>query len=321
MALPRRRRSVIAMSTQADGGRTGGFILAGWDGSEQARDALALAGVIARELGLRVRVGHVYPDHTGFPERRRRARKTAEELMRAAPTELLEGVAHDAELVLASSPAAGLQSLADEPDVELVIIGSTHRGPVGRVLPGDVASHLLHGSPTAVAVAPVGYAQSPAADLRAIAVAFDGSRESRTAVAEAVRIAGSADATVRVISVAAPTASAWADAYAMATEGVSTDRELRQRDLDELLPTLPSEVRAQGILRAGEPAGQILDECESGVDLLVMGSRGYGLVGRVLLGSVSARVLAASPCPVIVVPQTAVRAEPDRVAEAATAGA
>ena len=42
-----------------------------------------------------------------------------------------------------------------------------------------------------------------------------------------------------------------------------------------------------------------------GIDLMLVGSRGYGPMGRVLLGSVSSQLMHAAPCPVIVVPRGA----------------
>jgi nucleotide-binding universal stress UspA family protein len=58
------------------------------------------------------------------------------------------------------------------------------------------------------------------------------------------------------------------------------------------------------LLLHGEPA-EVLAEGASDVDLLLLGSRGYGPVKGTLLGSVSARVMAAAPCPVMVIPRGA----------------
>ena len=54
----------------------------------------------------------------------------------------------------------------------------------------------------------------------------------------------------------------------------------------------------------GEPA-EALSEAAGDLDLLVLGSRGYGPVKGTVLGSVSARVMAAAPTPVLVVPRGA----------------
>jgi nucleotide-binding universal stress UspA family protein len=52
----------------------------------------------------------------------------------------------------------------------------------------------------------------------------------------------------------------------------------------------------------GRPAAEVLAAAEEpGVDLVVLGARGLGTIGRLLLGSVSERVLQHAPCPVLIV--------------------
>jgi nucleotide-binding universal stress UspA family protein len=52
---------------------------------------------------------------------------------------------------------------------------------------------------------------------------------------------------------------------------------------------------------AGEPAEQIVAEAADGsYDIVIVGSRGRGAMGRLVLGSVSAEVIAHAPCPVLV---------------------
>jgi nucleotide-binding universal stress UspA family protein len=51
----------------------------------------------------------------------------------------------------------------------------------------------------------------------------------------------------------------------------------------------------------GDPAEEILAEAKAGgYDLVVVGSRGLGPVGRLLLGSVSTEVVENARCPVLV---------------------
>jgi nucleotide-binding universal stress UspA family protein len=68
----------------------------------------------------------------------------------------------DAQLVVtvALSIGEGLRSIAEERGADLLVVGSCHRGALGRILLGDDASATLHNAPCPVAVAPRGYAQA-----------------------------------------------------------------------------------------------------------------------------------------------------------------
>ncbi len=65
---------------------------------------------------------------------------------------------------------------------------------------------------------------------------------------------------------------------------------------------VPEGVESERLLETGSPASVIVDVAEdSGADLIVMGSRGLGLVKGVLLGSVSQYVVENAKCAVMVV--------------------
>lgn len=59
--------------------------------------------------------------------------------------------------------------------------------------------------------------------------------------------------------------------------------------------------RVDAVLTAGDP-GEALVRLAAGADLLVVGTRGRGVVASAVLGSVSRHVLHHAPCPVVVVP-------------------
>jgi len=75
--------------------------------------------------------------------------------------------------------------------------------------------------------------------------------------------------------------------------------------LHEAAARIPDEVTVAKELLSRGPAANLIEEAAKRVDLLVMGSRGYGPIRRVLLGSVSAPVVRHCPCPVLVVPRGA----------------
>ena len=60
--------------------------------------------------------------------------------------------------------------------------------------------------------------------------------------------------------------------------------------------------RVERSIVLGQPAAAIVETAEErGTDLVVVGARGLGLLGRLFLGSVSDRVAHQAPCPVLVV--------------------
>jgi nucleotide-binding universal stress UspA family protein len=300
-------------------------LLVGWDGGGPSRDALALALLLARECGFGLRVVHCYPGQEGYPATLALAQEIAEgaeQKLDDVPQEALD-VGAEKGLVVALSASEGLATEAERTGVHMLVLGSTHRGPLGRIFPGAVAENLLHGAPCAVAVAPAGYAAGDTHALRMIAVAFDGSEESRVAVEEAVRLAEAAGAGIKIISVAPPMPIGFG-AVAVSAESLrAADRDYRREKLAELAASLPASVRPAERLRDGDPASEIVAECETGVDLLVMGSRGYGALRRAMLGSVSRRVVRSATCPVVIVPQGIRRSDLPgaEVTEESTAGA
>jgi nucleotide-binding universal stress UspA family protein len=72
----------------------------------------------------------------------------------------------------------------------------------------------------------------------------------------------------------------------------------------------------------GGPAHVVADAAEKeGADVIVTGTRGHTALAGVLLGSVAQRLLHLAPCPVLVVPDSAVQATNGRTRNAAAATA
>ena len=80
-------------------------------------------------------------------------------------------------------------------------------------------------------------------------------------------------------------------------------RQDYQEALDRALAGLPDGVQATGELLYGEVVDELSMVGERGADLLVCGSRGYGPVRRVLLGTVSSALVRQASVPVLVVPR------------------
>jgi nucleotide-binding universal stress UspA family protein len=200
------------------------------------------------------------------------------------------------------SPADTLQALAERGEADLIVLGSTHHAHVGSVAPGSVAEHLLHGARCRLLIAPKGYGdEDHSADrLRVLAVGYDGMAESQAALDEAAKLAAKFGASMKVIGVATPVPAMGVAAAAQVGAEAGPDFQTR---LHEAVAELPSELRALPVLERGNPVDKLLEASEMGVDLLVLGSRGFGPVMRLLIGSVSSRVIRGAPCPVMVVPR------------------
>jgi len=94
----------------------------------------------------------------------------------------------------------------------------------------------------------------------------------------------------------------WGATYPLAEVAEAT-RESAQLLLAEMVEVIPDRIRAGKVLLEGTAAIK-LAEASADLDLLVLGSRGYGPVKRVLLGSVSADVVNHAASALMVVPRS-----------------
>ncbi len=275
-------------------------LLIGLDGKAGGRDALELARTLltgVEEPGaVAVSVLYFGPlpmEYALLPEEETAEAGPLFDEARAA----LPGIELETRAYGGASPAAILSGIAEREEFDAVVVGSPHRGPLGRVLVGSVAAGLLSGARTAVAVAPHGYAEERHEQPRTVAVAYDGGAEAKLALKRAEAIAGRADGTVRLLTAATPPVVVpAAGAYIPPAE--PDPGKVLAAGAKLVDPRLAVETLQLG----GDPAKAIADACGE-ADLLVVGSRGYGPVERAMLGSVSRKLATHAPCPVLVVPR------------------
>jgi nucleotide-binding universal stress UspA family protein len=282
-------------------------LVVGYDGSAQAHDALALGSALARATGDRVVLAGAYGPEAVLREEELDRRRAAvlEELAEAAdllPSDLPVPVERRA--LAGGSAAAALQELAEHEHPRALVLGSCHRGAIGRVLVGGVAERLLHGAPCPVVVAPRGLAEGGPIELRRVCAGFDGGPEAWTALQRAAQLAAAAGAELRVALVVPPLPPVpMMPVYP--TELIDERKEAARTELDHAVRSLSQRVSAEPCLLEGDPAAKLAETAADGGDLLVVGSRGYGPLKHVLLGGVSTELMHSAPCAVMVVPRTA----------------
>ena len=283
-------------------------IIIALDPSKSPLDPLRLGGELARRLELPIVLITVFVHHPLFTgpetEAQREARRAAQEDLLELGRTLDGVVVDDARVIASSSPARALHELSTDPSTVLVVVGSTTRGAIRRVMPGNIAHELLSGAACPVAIAPHDYAEQDVHPLGTVGVAFDGSTEAQQALVGARQLARRAGATLHVITVVEPLAFGAIPVSAMepaASASLLLEEELRAVH-DGAVSGSRDLVETKSVLARGEPAGVLLEQSRK-LDVLVAGSRGYGPLGAVLLGSTTRELMHGSGCPVLIVPR------------------
>jgi nucleotide-binding universal stress UspA family protein len=260
-------------------------IICGVDGSETSRSAARVAVRLAATLEMRLVLAHVTEDRPTFPYgdarlRELQRRDTLEEGLR-----LLESVA--AELpgatpelrVTFGTPVEALRALRGEESAELLVVGSRGRSRLAAAVLGSVSARLA-----STADCPVLVVSTPAAADRFL------EHEAR-------------DGSILCGVDASPQSEA----------ALHVAADLADRMWLRLLPVHVSDgqPREASVGDDGDPVASLSRRAVNGdVALIVVGSRGRGVVRAAVLGSVSSALAATAPLPVLVVPPTARPAGP-----------
>lgn len=277
-------------------------IVVGVDERGESTDAVAWASSLARALGADIEAAAVldysplsidfHPDEASLSQHFDR--------VFAAASEAADGFELGQHRLTGSSPARALTELAEELDASLIVVGSTHRGLLGRVMPGTTADNLLTGAGCPVVVAPRDKSAGATAPIEEIGVGYDGGSEAELALELAAVWAKHLKAKLRLIGVVSDPGPLIAEVVSPVAYADGLRIGLTKA-LDAAAATIDG-LEVETELATGPP-DEVLADATVGLDLLVLGSRGYGPVDRALLGSVSSKVIRNAACPVVVVPR------------------
>ena len=275
-------------------GRFERFLVAS-DGSEYAAGAEREALNMAKKCGAQVRVINVIAaentelDSMGEPLLTNELSAARAHLDQVARRAAASNVACETEVVQASEIFQEIVNQAANMQADLIIMGRRSRHGLARLMLGDITARVIGHAHCSVLVIP------RAAEIsgRHFIIASDGSRFGDTAAATAGKLALLCKTPTTVVSVTSPSHSEQRREEArqainritsfLALEGVSADSKLLEGRADEK------------IVEAANAAN---------ADLIVVGSHGRTGLERVLLGTVTERVLNLTPCAVLVVRST-----------------
>ena len=259
------------------------------DGSENSRAALAEALSLAKKCASLVyllQVVAIIPEfEAAAPDLMVLVGEEVSKQLAAVKAEAAEtGVALETRMSRGVSVSSTILEEAEQIQPDLIIMGRYGRTGLARLLVGSVTARVIGHSPFNVLVVPMGATIS----FDRILIASDGSPYSQAAFAEALALARGRESKIFGVSVAAE-------------EGEIP----RAKEIVHQMLTAANQAGMP--IQASMPQGQPPDDgiiqaaIKNEVDLIIMGSHGRTGLKRLLMGSVTERVIGQSPCPVLVV--------------------
>jgi nucleotide-binding universal stress UspA family protein len=200
-------------------------------------------------------------------------------------------------------PPAVLDDAAREADASMLVLGAKHHTALGRWLGGSTVHNVARMLRTPLLVTGM-----PPAAIRRVLVALDASRAAQPTLDHARRIAELFDAELRALHVIEPLPII--PEVPPPTNPEDYERLLTQECETKIWPLLPPDT-GRAIRHTAAEAGIAAEATAWQADLVVVGSHGKGFVERMLVGSVTERLLGHLPAPMLlVVPVARLAANP-----------
>jgi nucleotide-binding universal stress UspA family protein len=202
----------------------------------------------------------------------------------------------------------GLMELVDQHNADLVVVGSSSSGLLGRVALGTVTERLVYTSKVPLAIAPRGYPPSPV-PVQRLTVAFRGDADAAGLLTRSAELAKLWRARLRIASFTVRPFTMFGGAIERSAEELVVQQwtrrttEVALKKLDEAR-TQVARSDVDVVIGSGTEWREAVDDIawEPG-DLMLLGSGGAGPVAQVFLGTAAAKILRHAPVPVMIVPK------------------
>ena len=271
------------------------------DGSESSFHALKQACLLARAEGGTIRVISVVPPYEG-ELRLVGVRQHVSEMVRepyqkalAHAVEIADSLNIPVKTIFEQGePHERIVDAAEAEVSELIVIGVRGCNPAEKLLMGSMTARVIGYSHIDILVVP----SDKGIGLDSVLVAVDGSESCKRAVKQAFLLQKSYGSKIAVISVASVPDHLYGVDPAMAQKMIETAR----KNLADVAQKADSDgIKAEMLLREGDPAKIITEVAEKiHAGMILVGSHGRTQLRRLLMGSVTERVIGHAPCPILV---------------------
>jgi nucleotide-binding universal stress UspA family protein len=289
-------------------------IIAAISASRQGIAPLHLAAQIARSTGDKIvaaavverpwppRADPVEDEYLGYVTSQ--ARQSLERMVGKLPAEL------DTWVVVhqSTSVPTGLTDLAAEIGAELVVVGSSSSGLLGRVALGSVTNRLVHTAAVPVAIAPRGYPLGPD-PIRRLTAAYGGEADINGLIPAAAELATQWPVQLRIVSFTVRPVRMFAGSIESSAEDLVIQQWSRRTfdDIAKQLNAVRDRISVPDVdvvVGTGHDWREAVEDVpwEAG-DMLLLGSGAAGQVAQVFLGSAASKILRHAPVPVMIVPR------------------
>jgi nucleotide-binding universal stress UspA family protein len=289
-------------------------IIAGFSSSRQGSAPLNLAAQLSRTTGEKVIAAVVVerPLHRGAD----RLEDEYQRYVSAQATQSLErvvsGLSDDADISVvvhqSTSIPQGLTELVDDYGADLVVVGSSSSGLLGRVTLGSVTERLVHTAAVPVAIAPRGYPRS-AAPIQRLTASYGGPADAAGLIESAAALATKWAVQLRIASFTVRPAAMFGGSIERGAEDLIVQRWSRRVREDALQQLDDARARVavpdvDVVIGAGIEWRDAVDDIPWGTrDLLLLGSGVAGPMSQVFLGSAASKILRHAPVPVMILPR------------------
>ena len=289
-------------------------ILAGFSSSRQGSAPLNLAAQLSRTTGEKIIAAAIV--ERALPARADPIEDQYQGYVTSQATESLQRVVDrvrgDLDISVtvhqSTSIPRGLTELVDQHSADLVVVGSSSSGLLGRVALGSVTDRLVHTAEVPVAIAPRGYPVSPV-PIQRLTAAYGGAADAAGLITTSAELATQWNVRLRIASFTVRPATVFGGSIERSAEDLVVRRWTRNT-MDAAVNQL-NEARAHVsipdvdvVIGTGTEWREAVDNIawESG-DMLLLGSGAAGPLAQVFLGSAASKILRHAPVPVMITPR------------------